>query len=259
MPTPNSERVDRHLIAIEMSAIGQTRWKAMLTARKIGTAKKLLARVPEISTEPTARRAFNGQKLDRQTWEAIFYGLNLDRADFFTDVQWFDRNLNTQWELLWKLAQDAGERFGLILAENLPAHDGIEPEKFVRTIVSRTSGSIEIPAGLTGYLLLLERDASGTIVMLSPSPLIATPLLSGAVQRLPQSPPSPFPYLQPLTVGTTELWAGIFAKSPDWRWLATAQKKPLRLDLAQLTEIYESTRKQHQSTQILRSSYVVTD
>ena len=231
----------------------------MLTARKIGTAKKLLARVPEISTEPTARRAFNGQKLDRQTWEAIFYRLNLDRANFFTDVQWFDRNLNTQWEMLWKLAKDAGERFGLILAENLPATEGIQPEKFVQTIVSRTSAFIEIPAGLTGYLLLLERDASGNIVMLSPSPLIANPLLSGALQRLPQSPPSPFPHLQPLTVGTIELWAGIFAKSPDWRWLAQAQSKPLRLDLAQLTEIFESIRKQPQGIQMLRSSYVVTE
>ncbi len=234
----------------------------MLTARKIGTAKKLLSRVPEIHTEPTARRAFNGQKLDRPTWEAIFYGLNLDRADFFTDVQWFDRNLNTQWEMLWKLAQNASDRFGLVLAEpvaKIATNDGVKNEKFVQTIVSRTSVSIEIPAGLTGYLLLLERDASGNIVMLSPSPLIANPILSGGLQRLPQSPPSPFPYLQPLTVGTTELWAGIFAKSPDWRWLTAAQNRPLRLDLAQLTEVFESARKQPKGTQIWRSSYVVTE
>ncbi len=263
MQTPNSDRVDRsQLIAVEMSAIGQAKWKAILTARKIGSAKKLLSRVPEIATEPTARRAFNGQRLDRQTWEAIFYVLNLDRANFFTDIQWFDLTITTQWEMLWNLAQGAADRFGLVLAEtvtNVSTNDGIEPEKIVQTIASRTSVSIEIPAGLSGYLLLLERDARDNIVLLAPSPLMANMLLSGVVQRLPQSPPSPFPYLQPLTVGTNELWAGIFTHPPDWRWLAAAQKKPLRLELTQLTEVFEFVRKQPKGTELLRSSYVVTE
>jgi hypothetical protein len=262
MQTPSADRAARSsLIAIEMSAVSRAKWKAMLTARKIGTAKKLLSRVPEITGEPTARRALNGQKLDKQTWEAIFYGLKLDRADFFTDVQWFDRDLKTQWEMLWDLAQDATDRFGLVLAQTVDNadRDGLESAKFATTIESRTSVFIEIPAGLAGYLMLVEQDAQGSIVLLSPSILMANPLLTGAIQRLPQYPPSPFPCFQPLSVGTNHLWAGIFAKLPDWRWLAEAQKKPLRLQLAELTELFEYVRKQPKGTQLLRSSYVVTD
>jgi hypothetical protein len=243
-----------------MSAASRAKWKAMLTARKIGTAKKLLSRVPELMGEPTARRAFNGQRLDRQTWEAIFYGLKLDRADFFTDVQWFALDLNSQWETLWNLAQDATDRFGLVLAE--PAHnndnDEVAPARFASTIESRTSVFIEIPGGMLGHLILVEQDAQGNVVLLSPSPLMTNPVLTGVSQRLPQYPPSPFPFLQPICVGTNKLWAGIFAKAPDWRWLAEAQKKPLRLQLAQLTELFEYARKQPKGTPILRSSYVVT-
>ncbi len=259
MQTPSSDKAARaNLVAIEMPAASRARWKAMLTARKIVNAKKLLSRVPEILGEPTARRAFNGQRLDRDTWQAIFDGLKLDRADFFTDVQWFDRNINTQWQILWDLAADASDRFGLVLNETVENSE-LGHEKFVKTIVSRTSVSIEIPWGLSGYLILVEQDAQGNIVLLSPSPLMAKPILTGAIQRLPQYPPSPFPCLQPITVGTNNLWAGIFAKSPDWRWLADAQKKPLRLQLAQLTDLYEYARKQPSDTQIFRSSYVVTD
>jgi hypothetical protein len=259
MPTPSADRAARSiLVAIEMSAVGKTKWKAMLTARKIGTAKKLLSRVPEIVGEPTARRAFNGQRLDRVTWESIFDGLKLDRADFFTDVQWFNLDLNSQWEILWNLATDASDRFGLVLAETVESPD-LGNQKFAKTIASRTSVSLEIPGGLSGYLILVEQDAQGSIVLLSPSPLMPNPMLTGTIERLPQYPPSPFPFLQPITVGTNNLWAGIFAKLPDWRWLADAQKKPLRLQLAQLTDLFEYTNKQPKDTQIWRSSYVVTD
>jgi hypothetical protein len=251
-------KADRsNLVAVEMSAVGRTKWHTILNARKIGTAKKLLARVPELMGEPAARRAFNGQRLDRQTWEAVFYGLKLDRSDFFTDIQWFALDANSQWQLLWDLATDAPDRFGIGLGETV-ANTKLGDEKFVTTIASRTSVFIEIPKGLVGYAIAIERDSHGNIVLLSPSPLMANPQLTGAIQRLPQSPPAPFPYLQPITVGTNQLWIGVFTKLPDWRWLADAQKKPLRLQLPQLTDLFEYARKQPRDTWILRSTYVVT-
>ena len=262
MPTPSSDKAAKsHQNAIEMSAAAQTKWKAMLTVRKIGSAKKLLSRVPELTGEPTARRALNGQSLDRQTWQAVFDGLKLDRANFFTDVQWFALTANSQWEILWELAQDS-DRFGLVLAEpveNIDADPRLERSKFVQTIAIRTSVFIEIPAGLSGHLILIERDAQDNIVLLSPSPLMASPLLTGTMQRLPQYPPSPFPYFQPLSVGTNKLWAGVFDRLPDLRWLADAQQKPLRLQLAQLTDLFEYTRKQPKGTLVWRSSYVTID
>ena len=261
MPTHSSDKAAKsHQNAIEMSAAAKAKWQAMLSVRKIGSAKKLLSRVPELTNEPTARRALNGQSLDRQTWQAVFSGIKLDRANFFTDVQWFALTANSQWETLWELAQDS-DRFGLVLAEPVvnPTDEEADRSKFVKTIAIRTSVFIEIPAGLSGHLILIERDAQDNIVLLSPSPLMASPLLTGAMQRLPQCPPSPFPHLQPLSVGTNQLWAGVFDRLPDLRWLADAQQKPLRLQLAQLTDLFEYTRKQPKGTLVWRSSYVTID
>jgi hypothetical protein len=260
MQTTNADRA----AAIEISGVKLAKWKTMLKDRKIGTTKKLLSRVPEISGEPVARKALNGQRLDRPTWEAIFKGLKVHRADFFTDVEWFDRDLTAQWGLLWEMATDAADcpadrlrqRFGLVLPQVDDAPIGTD--RFQQSIVSRTSVLIEIPWGTPGYLMLLERDALGNIVLLCPSPLMANPLLTGKVQRLPQYPPSPFEFFQPLTVGTNYLWAGIFEKLPELKWLAEAQKRPLRLQLSQLTDLFEYARKQPQDTPIWRSSYLVT-
>ena len=253
MQTTNADRA----AAIEISGVKLVKWKNMLKERKISTTKKLLSRVPEISGEPVARKALNGQRLDRPTWEAIFKGLKVYRDDFFTDVEWFDRDLNAQWGLLWDLAADASDRFGLVLP---PGGDAsLDLDRFQHTIVSRTSVLLEISGGMLGYLLLIERDALGNVVLLAPSPLMANPALTGTIQRLPQYPPSPFEFLQPLTVGTNYLWAGIFAKLPEFKWLANAQKRPLRLQLSQLTELFEYIRKQPQTIPLWRSSYVVVN
>lgn len=252
---------DRSAQAIEISGARLAKWKTMLTVRKIGTTKKLLSRVPELMGEQAARKALNGQRLDRQTWEAIFTGLKLNRVDFFSDVEWFDRNLTTQWEILWNLATDASDRFGLVLPEHVPDSslwDGVGSDKFQQTIASRTSVLLEIPGGFLGYLILVEQDALGNIVLLSPSPLMSNPVLTGSIQRLPQYPPSPFEFLQPITVGTNYLWAGIFAKLPELRWLADAQKRPLRLQMAQVTELLAYVSKQPPGTPLWRLSYVVT-
>ena len=105
MQTTNADRA----AAIEISGVKLVKWKNMLKERKIGTTKKLLSRVPEISGEPVARKALNGQRLDRPTWEAIFKGLKVYRDEFFTDVEWFDRDLTATWELLWDMAADASD------------------------------------------------------------------------------------------------------------------------------------------------------
>ncbi len=252
MQTTNADRA----AAIEISGVKLVKWKNMLKERKIGTTKKLLSRVPEISGEPVARKALNGQRLDRPTWEAIFRGLKVYRDEFFTDVEWFDRDLTATWGLLWDMATDATERFGIVLPPRADASLG--GDKYQQTIVSRTPVLLEISGGMLGYLLLLERDALGNVVLLAPSPLMSNPALTGTIQRLPQYPPSPFEFLQPITVGTNQLWAGIFAKLPEFKWLADAQKRPLRLQLSQLTDLFEYIRKQPQTIPLWRSSYVVT-
>jgi hypothetical protein len=247
--------------SIEMSPAAKAKWLTMLKTRKINTAKQLLSRVRDLHGEPLARKALKGDRLDRTTWDSIFKGLKVFRDDFFNDIEWFDRNLESQWGLLWEMAVDASDRFGIVLPEHVPDSsnwDGVGADRFEQSIVARTSVLLEIPWGMPGYLLLLEQDAMGNIVLLSPSPLMANPLLSGKIQRLPQYPPSSFEFLQPLTVGTNYLWAGIFTKLPELKWLADAQKKPLRLQLPQLADLFNFASQQPQGTPMFRSSYVVT-
>ena len=247
--------------SIEMSPGAKAKWLKMLKTRKINTAKQILSRVRDLHGEPVARKALNGERLNRTTWDSIFKGLKVYRDDFFNDIEWFDRNLESQWGMLWEMAKDASGQFGIVLPENIPdssAWDGVGSDQFQQSIGSRTSVLLEIPWGNPGYLLLLEQDALGNVVLLSPSPLMANPLLTGKIQRLPQYPPSPFEFLQPITVGTNYLWAGVFPQMPDLRWLADAQKRPLRLELAQLADLFNFATKYRQESAIFRSSYIVT-
>ncbi|WP_310427550.1 hypothetical protein [Chamaesiphon sp. VAR_48_metabat_135_sub] len=259
MQTTNS---DRSAQAIEMSAVARAKWLTMLKTRKINTAKQLLSRVRDLHGEPLARKALKGDRLDRMTWDSIFKGLKVYREDFFNDIEWFERDLETQWGMLWGMATDASDRFGIVLPEHIPDSslwDGVGSDKFQQSIASRTSVLLEIPWGTPGYLILLEQDALENIVLLCPSPLMANPLLTGKIQRLPQYPPSTFEFLQPITVGTNYLWAGVFTQLPDLRWLADAQKRPLRLQLTQLADLFNFASKQPKGTPMFRSSYVVTD
>ena len=61
MQTNNADRA----AAIEISGVKLVKWKKMLKERKIGTTKKLLSRVPEISGEPVARKARHFDSLDQ--------------------------------------------------------------------------------------------------------------------------------------------------------------------------------------------------
>ena len=157
--------------SIEMSPAAKAKWLTMLKTRKINTAKQILSRVRDLHGEPVARKALKGERLDRMTWDSVFKGLKVFRDDFFNDIEWFDRNLESQWGLIWEMAKDASDRFGIVLPENIPdssAWDGVGSDKFQESIGSRTSVLLEIPWGNPGYLLLLEQDALGNIVLLCP-------------------------------------------------------------------------------------------
>lgn len=249
--------------AIEMSAAGLTKWQAALTKKNIGTAPELLARLTEITGEPTARKALKGQKIDKESWKSIFKDLDLDGGDFFTDVEWFGRN---PWEMLLDLAEDASDRFGLVSLDGLQQANfrtAIPSPKLPRYMTKLPINSevvLEMPSGLSGHLILLEQNTEGGIDLLSPSPLMKKTLLAGEVQLLPQRPvPQGFAEKIHMTdVGTRYLWAGIFDRLPEWDWLADTQEN-MRCDLQveQLTDLLAYAKIQPPGTQIWRSSYTV--
>jgi hypothetical protein len=265
--------------AIEMSVAGKVKWQEVLRAKGIGTALELMSRIIElapekptvvkgkkvkttIDAESTASKAINGQKIDKPIWELIFRCLELNGADFFPSAEWFGYSREDRWEMLLNMAEDASDRFGIVLPQKLE-HAGFEDmftsQKIQKTIPTGKSVLLEIPEGLSGYAIVLEQGVSGNIVLVAPSCLMVDSTVKGERRLLPQYPPSPFKFLVPTTVGTNHLWAGIFAQLPDWEWLHEERQGLLKLELAHVTQLFEYAEAQPPNTkQIWRSSYTVT-
>ena len=148
--------------SIEMSTAGLVKWQAVLTAKKIETTNQLLDKAFSIDSEPTARKALRGEKLDKTTWVAIFQDLTLKRGDFFTDAEWHDWSLENRWEMLLNLAEEASARFGLVFSQQ-PEQGGVgdvfREERFQTSMPSGTLVLLEIPAGLSSLTTTTDRVA----------------------------------------------------------------------------------------------------
>ncbi len=256
--------------AIAMSPVHLAEWKRVLADCRICTVADLYGSVngdPEIISRPTLGKAFRGEAIEPKSWERIFQELELDRKIFFTDAEWNKWDAATLWGMLLEQADDASDRFGMILPSDtqcsgfddmFETEDTLKQQRIQRSLPSGKSVLLEIPEGLSGYLILLEQCPLGKIVLVSPSFVMKDPLLTGKPRLLPQYPPSPVQFVKPTTLGTNYLWAGIFAKLPDWDWLHQERKGLLKLELAHISQLLEYAETQPKATtQIWKSSYVV--
>ncbi|NJR32531.1 MAG: hypothetical protein HC778_06520 [Chamaesiphon sp. CSU_1_12] len=200
--------------AIEMSPAVLSKWQAVLREKRIGTADQLLSLIIErapteeknaknakyakdkkgkgekkttIDGEPTARKAINGQRIDKTSWILIFDYLDLYLGDFFTDAEWFGRDpIEDSWEKLLDLAEDAFDRFGLVFLDPMQeanfrnAIPSRNLPKYLTKLPLNSEVVLEMPSGLSGHLILLEQNTWGKIDLLSPSPLMQNTLLAGA-------------------------------------------------------------------------------
>jgi hypothetical protein len=271
---------------IGMSRKGWLAWQTALDGKNISTFELFLQELEksenngqtasreaiesnehDIIAEPTARRAWNRRTLERNTWKKIFKKLALKRSEFFTDAEWHEWNLQTLWRDLLELAEDGDDRFGLVPQQKLQTSgfrdtvrrafgNSVYPKQLIRG----TSVLLEIPAGLKGYLILLEGDPSGNIVLISPSCLVASPKLTGDVKLLPEHPPSPLKFVALATLGEHWLWAGIFARLPDWEWLKNEPNDGLLdLQVEHLDELLDYASKHPEESRIWKSHYLVVD
>jgi hypothetical protein len=253
---------------LTMSPVGLAQWKIALADLAIGNGSDLWREVngareqqDHVISLPPARDAFDG-KASKNKWEIIFRELDLKWSDFFTEAAWNGWNQETLWGMLFNLAEDASDRFGIVLPQKLE-HAGFEDmftsQKIQKTIPTGKSVLLEIPEGLSGYAIVLEQGVSGNIVLVAPSCLMKDSAVKGEVLLLPQYPPSPFKFLVPTTVGINYLWAGIFAQLPDWEWLHEDRQGLLKLEVAHVTQLIEYAEAQPRNTiQIWSSSYTVT-
>jgi hypothetical protein len=265
--------------AIEMSVAGKVKWQEVLSVKGIRTATELMSRIIElapktppvvkkgklikttIDSEATAKKALKGQKTDKPIWELLFRCLELNGADFFPSAEWFGYNREDRWEMLLNMADDASDRFGIVLPQKLE-HAGFEDmftsQKIQKTVPSGKSVLLEIPEGLSGYAIVLEKGVSGNIVLVAPSCLMVDSAVKGELRLLPQYPPSPHQFLVPRMVGTNDLWMGTFAQLPDWEWLYEERQGLLKLEAAHVTQLLEYAAQPLNTKQIWKSSYTVT-
>jgi hypothetical protein len=200
-----------------MSDRGLREWQNALKDCDIDTINRLLDEVlvktditrstdaKAVITRPTAANAFRGERLDRATWTKIFTALEFNRVTFFSEAEWHGWNRETLWKNLWGLAEDADDLFGLVLPEQIE-HAGLKDvlteSVYQKRLLSGKKVLLKIPAGLLGYLILVEQDALGSIELISPSCLVTDPKLTGDVRLLPQYPPSAHKFFIPTTLGT---------------------------------------------------------
>jgi hypothetical protein len=253
---------------LAMRPAGLAEWKITLADLDIKKGTSLWSKVNEdreqpdhLISKPTAKDAFDGET-SQETWEVIFKELDLKWSNYFSEAEWNGWSLETRWGMLLNLAEDASDRFGLVFTQE-PEQGGcgdlFEEGKFQRSIPSGKSVLLEIPAGLSGDLILLEQDPKGEICLVAPSCLAVDSALTGKSRLLPQYPPSPFKVLKPRTLGINYLWAGIFAELPDWEWLQVLEGGLVKLAAEQVTQLAEYAKAQpRETTHIWKSSYTVT-
>jgi hypothetical protein len=251
--------------AITMSQGGLAQWKYQLQKLSIGSYTDLMNAVCAASedgiTPPTAKKAFEGGGISKPSWERIFNALDLVWKQFFSQYEWEKLTSSDVWKQLLAVAEDANDRFGLVLAPSLQ-ESGLDDaltdnHQYETDIPKGKCVLVEFPAYLHGSLILLEQNAKGEIKLAAPSCLMPNTFLKGQLRRLPQYPPAPVQSIPLKSLGTSFLWAGIFDKLPQWEWLSIVENKLFALEVEQLAEILEFAKSQPQAT-IWRSSYTVT-
>lgn len=252
---------------LAMSPAGLAEWKITLADLGIDKGIDLWRKVNgdreeknHVISYPTAKKAFDGETSDT-TWKVIFQELDLKWSNYFSEAEWNGWNCETLWGMLLNMAEDASDRFGIVLPEKLESagiEDMFTTQKIQKTIPSGKSVLLEIPEGYSGYAIVLEQGSSGNIVLVAPSCLMVDSAVQGERRLLPQHPPSPFKFLVPTTVGINYLWAGIFAQLPDWEWLHEERQGLLKLEMAHVTQLLEYAAQPRNTIQIWSSSYTVT-
>lgn len=251
--------------SIGMSPVSLAKWQAELTNRRIHTADGLLAIVTDIDGLPTARKAIKGEPVQNKTWLSIFDKLKLERQTFFPDCEWHRWNQQTLWGNLWELGEGKEDRFGIVLRQ--PFQDsGLNPFRvehkgdYQKELPIGKEVLIELPAGISGYLILVEHDSEGRIELISPSCVSEDPKLTGDIRRLPQHPDPKYQFFKPTILGNNLLWAGIFAQLPDWAWLENLPSNGfLDLQSEHLRDLWNYASNPPPGSQIWRSSYVVVN
>jgi hypothetical protein len=256
---------------LAMRPAGLAEWKITLADLAIANGSDLWRAVngdreqkDHVISKPTAKDAFDCET-SKATWEVIFQKLDLKWSNYFSEAEWHEWNRETLWGMLLNLSEDGSAQFGMVIPDEVEYANVRNvlrvknPPKYLPKLPIKTKVYLEIDAGWSGQLILLEQNTDGGIDLLSPSVLMQDNLLTGEIWRLPQrSLPAEMSELIELEpVGTRYLWAGIFAELPEWGWLQGAREDFLDLQAEQLTDLLGYAQEWPERCRMWKTSYEV--
>jgi hypothetical protein len=143
------------------------------------------------------------------------------------------------WKKLIKLSQYSPRRLGLVDATKSPQSMSMidEDEGFLTQVVSKSLIYIEMEAIFPGHLILLDRDATGEIIVLSPSPYIRETKISRGRMHFPQEN-APRKAFKPSTLGEEMIVAIVFPDIPNFSWCKIEEKCTI-LDRLKMLELLD--------------------
>lgn len=203
----------------------------------------------------TIRHFVKGGEVKKDTVIAIIKYLGFERKEIIPDDEWFKDlpqvSLEDLWQELYNSARYEPQRLGVVPAKiATAAFDDDGEEKFLTQIVSKSPVWIEINAKAAGHLILLDRDATGKIVLLSPSPFIPVTEFPAGRQRFPHEN-STKRVFKPVTLGDEVFLAVVLSELPNFDWLVVGEKC-LRLDVKEMQELLSHVKKT-EALELIRS------
>jgi hypothetical protein len=183
----------------------------------------------------TIRKFVTGIEVHKNTASAIIRFLGLDYDEIvLNDLP--PLSLDDAWQELERLAQPEPYRLRMVLAQLETASvDDEGVEKFLSQVPSKSSVWIEMTTEAAGHLILLDRDSTGEIVVLSPSHYIPVTEVCPGKQWFPHKS-STKRVFKPATLGDEVFIAIILSELPNFDWLKVGEKC-VRLDAEEMQEL----------------------
>jgi hypothetical protein len=203
----------------------------------------------------TIRDFLKGKPVGKDSAERIIKYLGFEREEIIPHAEWFkdlpQASLEDLWQELYNSARYEPQRLGVVPAQiATAAFDDDGEERFLTQVVSNSPVWIEMKVQAGGHLIFLDRDATGEIVLLSPSPFIPVTEVPTGRQRFPHAN-STKRVFKPATLGDEVFLAVVLSELPNFDWLMVGEKC-LRLDVEEMQELLSYVKKT-EALELIRS------
>lgn len=165
-------------------------------------------------------------------------------------------SLDELWQELYALAVFAPQQLRFTPAVEQTARYPAAGDRYLTEIKANTKIWLDLEIDRAGWLILLDRDPSGAITCLSPSPYAPEYRLERGLERLPQQT-SIDRVFQPEMLGDEVLVAIILPEEPRFAWLTGAEC--LELEQWHLQELLTYIKNSRESIELIRSQVRVFD